>query len=156
MRGWFGRLMFKLHLPVIRRALNGSCRVRVIVLDDGQDSVVLVKNLLSRQKWTLPGGGVDKGESSEQAAQRELEEELGLKLSVESLKFAEAFDHFEPETKASWQAVIFRCSIPEDTKLNHRRSELLKHAWFPLDELPANMTEIAVRALSSHGLGAKG
>ena len=32
--------------------------------------------------WVTPGGGVEEGESFEQALERELYEELGLKISV--------------------------------------------------------------------------
>ena len=38
--------------------------------------------------WVTPGGGVEEGESFEQALERELYEELGLKISVKEKKHA--------------------------------------------------------------------
>ena len=52
---------------------------RVLLLD-AEDRVLLVAHLPGdgRTVWTAPGGGLDAGESHEQAAVRELQEEIGL------------------------------------------------------------------------------
>jgi ADP-ribose pyrophosphatase YjhB (NUDIX family) len=51
-----------------------------VVLLDAQDRVLLVRRGRppSPGRWTVPGGGVELGESLEQAALRELREETGL------------------------------------------------------------------------------
>ena len=54
-------------------------RVRVIIYRDDGD-ILLVKNRFSRQKWALPGGGVNRNESYEQAVIREVLEEVGIKI----------------------------------------------------------------------------
>lgn len=51
-----------------------------IVISDGRGRVLLAKRL-GQDAWQFPQGGVDKGESAEQALFRELYEEVGLKAS---------------------------------------------------------------------------
>lgn len=56
--------------------------VRVLVLRDQQ--VLLVRHTYRRDLY-LPGGGVDRGESLEEAARREVLEEAGVRLGALSL-----------------------------------------------------------------------
>ena len=51
-----------------------------IVISDGLGRVMFAKRL-GQQAWQFPQGGVDKGESAEQALYRELYEEVGLERS---------------------------------------------------------------------------
>jgi len=54
---------------------------RVTLLIDFDGRIVVVMDA-SNGFWFLPGGGAEQGESVEQAAKREAEEELGLKIEV--------------------------------------------------------------------------
>lgn len=65
----------RLLLRVLRLRTRG---VKVIaVTPDG--SVMLIRNTYGRSdQWTLPGGGLARGETPRQAAARELREETGL------------------------------------------------------------------------------
>ena len=78
----FGRVIFRgiaCVISLIFRIVPQKERVRVIVYrDDGK--ILLVRGRFSRQKWALPGGGVKHNESYEQAAAREVLEEIGLKI----------------------------------------------------------------------------
>lgn len=51
-----------------------------IVISDGKGRVFLAKRV-GQQSWQFPQGGIDKGESVEQAMYRELYEEVGLEPS---------------------------------------------------------------------------
>lgn len=52
-------------------------------------AILLTKRAVGLRKhagqWALPGGGIDAGESPEEAALRELQEEVGLDLPLESI-----------------------------------------------------------------------
>ena len=56
----------------------------IVTVDGG---VVLVRRAIepSRGKWVFPGGYVDRGESTEAAAVREVLEEVGLEIRLEDL-----------------------------------------------------------------------
>jgi ADP-ribose pyrophosphatase len=53
----------------------------VLLPMDGQGRVILIRQYrpsIGRDMWELPAGGVNPGESAEEAARRECEEEIGL------------------------------------------------------------------------------
>lgn len=59
-------------------------RAGIILIQD--DAIALIKReRASRTFYVIPGGGVDKSESTEQAAKREAKEELGLDIEVKQL-----------------------------------------------------------------------
>jgi 8-oxo-dGTP pyrophosphatase MutT (NUDIX family) len=56
---------------------------RVLLLDDA-DRALLIAHLPGDERtvWTAPGGGLDLGETHEQAAARELHEEVGIRVPL--------------------------------------------------------------------------
>ena len=59
--------------------------VRVIVLDDENRILMVKHDHPERTVWMVPGGGIEDGESSAQAAVREVFEETGLEVKVSGL-----------------------------------------------------------------------
>jgi len=57
---------------------------RVTLLIDFDEQIVVVMDT-SNGFWFLPGGGLEQGESVEETAKREAEEELGLKIEVSQI-----------------------------------------------------------------------
>lgn len=107
--------------------------MRVIVYrDDGK--ILLVRSRFSRQKWALPGGGVKHNESYEQAAVREVLEEVGLK--IHNLRYlGKANSH---ESYAKFSVRVFAAHASDyDIKCNF---EIMEARWFNRDHLPEGYT----------------
>ena len=59
--------------------------VRVIVLDDDNRILMVRHDHPERTVWMVPGGGIEEGENSAQAAVREVFEETGLDVEISGL-----------------------------------------------------------------------
>ena len=55
-----------------------------IIFDDARQKVLLTRRT-DNGRWCLPGGGMDPGESAEEACAREMLEETGLKVRITKL-----------------------------------------------------------------------
>lgn len=103
--------------------------VRVMLIQDGQ--VLLVRHTYING-WYMPGGGVKKGETLDQAARREAREEVGAELNEISL--IGAFSNFV-ELKSDHNILFFS----NDFKLTGRHDrEIAEVRFFPLGDLPEN------------------
>ena len=128
----FGRAIFRgiaCVVSLIFRIVPKKDRVRVIVYrDDGR--ILLVRGRFSRQEWTLPGGGVDRNESYEQAAVREVLKEIGLK--IHNLRYlGKANSH---ESYAKFSVRVFAAHTSDcDIKCNF---EIMEARWFNMNYLP--------------------
>lgn len=67
--------------PEFERTLPRKLMASGVLFRDAAGHVLLVKATY-RDKWTLPGGVVERGESPRDGARREVFEELGIDLSV--------------------------------------------------------------------------
>lgn len=102
---------------------------RIMLIKDNK--ALLVKHTY-QEHWYLPGGGVKKGETFEEAIKREVKEELGGKL--ECIKLFGVYNNFY-EYKND-HVVIFlsqNFSITGDTD-----KEIEAFDYFEIDNLPKN------------------
>ena len=130
--GIFGLAIFRgvaYVMSLVFRIGSKKDRVRVIVYRDDGD-ILLVKNRFSRQEWALPGGGVNRNESYEQAAVREALEEIGLK--IHNLRYlGKANSH---ESYAKFSVRVFAAHASDyDIKCNF---EIMEARWFNMNYLP--------------------
>ena len=102
---------------VYHRVVPG--RTRVVLLYGGK--VLVMKQWISDGAWTLPGGGLHKGEDATDGAVREVFEETGVRLKVDRLwplgkatnrQYGQQFDYFmfavavsSLKTRAQWYEV---------------------------------------------------
>ena len=134
--GIFGRAIFRgvaYVMSLVFRVGSRKDRVRVIVYrDDGK--ILLVRSRFSRQEWALPGGGVNHNESYEQAAVREVLEEIGLR--VHNLRYlGKANSH---ESYAKFSVRVFAAHASDyDIKCNF---EIMEARWLNMNYLPEEYT----------------
>ena len=94
--------------------------VKVIIKSD--EGRILLAKPDYKKSWQLPGGGVDDGESPEQAVVREIKEELNLEISEDSLRIKGTIYKRDEELLF----VIYESNelIPENTKLTVQENEI--------------------------------
>ena len=111
------------------------------------DTILMVRHVEpSRSYWTLPGGGLESGETPAEAAVREVWEETGLRVSVVRLLWEGSYGHGDrtspehcflvaPEGEGQQTHKISLGLDPEEAHLNSEQHLLQDVAWVPLDEL---------------------
>lgn len=118
---------------------------RVILMDGGGAALLFftaAPDSTRFARWITPGGGVDAGESHEQAAIRELFEETGLVVDtvgepVWSLDFDVAWDEADHD-RGHAEYFVVRCERFDPVSTNWTESEhidMTRHGWFTADEL---------------------
>ncbi len=122
--------------------------VRALVVDDGR--VLLVRTHGSRH-WSMPGGGVKRGESLRTAAVREALEETGCRVEAERLLGIYKSVH---EGMTNHVAVfVCRALNPPQVALN---LEIAEARFWPLDALPVAVAAGLHLRLAEHAAGAQG
>lgn len=82
--------------------------------------------------WVLPGGGIEAGESPEEAAVREVEEETGLRVKI-ARKVAE----YSPLCRLAKYTYFFECEILSGNIKTGFETKGVE--FFPLNELPRRL-----------------
>ncbi len=123
--------------------------VSVIVTNLSGD-VVLLKHSYGPDVWSLPGGGLGKGEDPLEAARREVREELGLELPrIEAIGTLEEELSGSPHTAHLFAATCDRQPRPDGR-------EVVLARFFPSHSLPEPLgrhTRARIAAWRARGLG---
>ncbi len=118
-----------------------------------RDGSILLQRRTDDGLWGLPGGIVEPGESLEEAARRELREEVGLEagaLSLFGVYSGKEMHHIYPNgDEVHFVTAVFLGQAPGDVP----RADLDETAavgFFSLDALPENlsMDRVAIREFS--------
>jgi 8-oxo-dGTP pyrophosphatase MutT (NUDIX family) len=119
--------LYRVYLWIARPLTVG---VRVMMIRDG-------RALLIRQTyldgWFMPGGGIHKGETLEQAARREIREEV--EGDLHNMTLLGAYSNFE-ESKNDHTIVFFSDDF---TLAGGHDREVAEIRFFPLDALPTGL-----------------
>jgi mutator protein MutT len=108
-----------------------SIRIRVGAIILNKKNELLLVNHCKRGKsyWLFPGGGVEYGETIEEALKRELIEELSIKLNkIENLVFCH--ETIYPDKKRHIFNIYFKVLIKNNLKFLIKPDKVLKNARF--------------------------
>lgn len=137
----------KLMLAMLRRywrVQRGMTLGAQGVVIEGDDRVLLIKHTY-RPDWCFPGGGVEPGESVQDALSREVEEEVGVCLTGEPSLHG-VFTNFAA-VKRDHIAVFLVREWRRDGDY-HRPREIAESRFFGLDALPADIDEGTAKRLA--------
>lgn len=120
-----------------------------LIVDRGRVLLVKERRPDGSAFWTLPGGGVERGESLLEGLRRELDEELECAVSVGGIETVCCYQHQSLQDTETVYAV-FRCdlrSLPTPT----RSEGIVKYGWFPPVALPRTTLAPFARVVREHG-----
>jgi len=106
-----------------------SFGVKCVICARGK--ILMIQHNYGRRYWTFPGGGIKKGETSENAVKREVYEETGI--MPENLKEIGSF-FSDKEGKRDTIYCFSGEAYSQDLKIDS--NEILNAGWFYLNELP--------------------
>jgi 8-oxo-dGTP pyrophosphatase MutT (NUDIX family) len=136
---------------------------RILLFDEAGDILLMLTTAPDTSgvaRWVTPGGGVDPGESHEEAAVRELYEETGLRIkdlgaAVWSLDFDVVWDDADHDTGHAEYYVVrtTRFEPAREHWTAEERVDTLDVRWWSLDQLratseplePSQLTELVAR-----------
>lgn len=127
--------------------LTNQPRARVMIINEDNE-ILLVKNVIDPTNWSLPGGGVERGETPLKAAQREVREELSLRLATSSLTFLAEYPR--GTQNIPYRALVFTSQVSRRAvNLDaYQRYEIADVQWHPLERLPANFSKVGLVAMA--------
>jgi ADP-ribose pyrophosphatase YjhB (NUDIX family) len=107
-----------------------------VVVSNLSGDVLLLKHSYGPKVWSLPGGGLQRGEDPIEAARREVQEELGLTLTrIEPVATLDEVLSGAPHT-----AHVFAATCDQHPRPDGR--EVVTARFFPSHSLPEPMGEI--------------
>lgn len=144
--GVIGKVMYYSLWPAIWVYLRSMPpRTRVVIAYNGK--ILLLKDWLGDGSWSLPGGGLHRGEESKRGAIREVYEETGLKIKLSDL---------EPRgtiyAKSAGVSVTLHCfsvSLKQSPHITLQRHEISDCIWIrPRDVSKIKMNSTVRRIIT--------
>lgn len=126
----------------VEMAENGWRGDAGVLATDAEGRYLLIRHAGAPNDWGVPGGGHEPGETMQETARREFEEETGLTCRLEEIIRAR-IKRIELETHCDQRLYMLTVWFKGSTdggEINSSDKEVLEVEWF--DELPDNVLPV--------------
>ncbi len=147
--GWPGLRARLFHFYFLARRPM-TLGARGLVHDRAAGTVFLIRHTYV-PGWQLPGGGVEAGETMEQALARELSEEGNIEITAPPLLRSL---HFNARSSRRDHVGFYLVDTFRQTAPRLADREIAEAGFFPLDALPAETTPATLRRIGEVFQGA--
>lgn len=113
-----------------------------------EDPAKADSDLHGEGSWTMPGGGMEYGESFEKTIIRELEEETSIKVKKEDLKLISITNDIG--TEAHYITIGFLCEKFEGEAQVMEPDEITEWQWFDLNNLPDPVFSCSLKIVKNY------
>jgi 8-oxo-dGTP pyrophosphatase MutT (NUDIX family) len=135
----------------LRRLTNPTTLgVRAVVTRDGR--LLMVRHRSGATPWSLPGGGVGRGEDLPMAALREVREEGGCAVQIERLLGM----YYQRDEGFNNYVAVFVCGALEDAHPPVGDLEIVDARFFLPQDVPANSEAGSLRRIAEFHQGLVG
>ena len=105
-----------------------------IINEEGKLFITQRGKEAKNEKWTweIPGGGVEFGETFEEAVKREIYEEHGIEIEI--LALLGICDHIIPAENQHWVSPTYICRITKGEPIICEPHKCAQFGWFTIEE----------------------
>jgi ADP-ribose pyrophosphatase len=123
--------------------------VGVLILDHRSRALLTLRKLPPEAgSWSIVGGKLEYLETLHHCAVREALEEVGVTVSIEALLCVT--DHLLPQESQHWVSPAYLGRVASGQAKNCEPRKTRQVRWFPLDQLPPNLTMTARNAIAAY------
>ena len=112
------------------------------VLIENEEGQLLLQKRTDTGQWCVPGGAMEIGETYEEAAKREIREEVGVEVTDLSLfglySGKDRLIHYPNDDEVYSLSVIFHTNSFIG-KISDSDSEVMEHRFFSREDIPENL-----------------
>lgn len=124
---------FKLHCTDCNFVLYHNIAAAVAIIFKHQDKILFtVRNVdPDKGRWDLPGGFIDPNETAEEAACREIKEELGLQISLNDLTYITTApnNYLFKNVPYRTMDIFYECELQSDEIAINAHDEIKELIW---------------------------
>lgn len=122
--------------------------VGAVIINDSNEILLLLRSKEPEVgRWTIPGGTVEFFETVENAIIREVKEEIDITVKIVDL--LGVTNHIVHNEGLHWVSPAFLVNIEAGTPKNMEPDKHSEMRWFPISDLPENVTITTQKALAN-------